>query len=103
MPVSGSAWRPTLARPRRCHPLLHAAPHLLSDIHSALRNIVIGPQGVFEEARVTATHEKDWLDVPARGEGLEFDVLIFFPWDPEKRLFAGERVHFQLGAEPLPR
>ncbi|HEY8235988.1 MAG TPA: nuclear transport factor 2 family protein, partial [Gaiellaceae bacterium] len=34
------------------------------DIHFALTEIVIGPQGVCEEAIVTATHERPWLDVP---------------------------------------
>jgi predicted ester cyclase len=68
------------------------------DIHFDLTNIVIGPQGVFEEAHVTATHRGDWLDLPASGERVEFDVTIFFPWDPERRLFRGERVHFDSGS-----
>jgi hypothetical protein len=63
------------------------------DIHFALTQIVIGPQGVCEEAIVTATHERPWLDVPPSGRRLEFTVVIFFPWDPERRLFLGERVH----------
>jgi hypothetical protein len=63
------------------------------DIHFALTEIVIGPQGVCEEALVTATHERDWLDVPASGRRLEFTVVIFFPWDRRARLFTGERVH----------
>lgn len=63
------------------------------DIRFALTEIVIGPQGVCEEAVVTATHERDWLDVPASGRRLEFLVVIFFPWDDNQRLFAGERIH----------
>ena len=63
------------------------------DIHFSLTEIVIGPQGVCEEARVTATHERDWLDVPATGRRLEFLVVIFFPWDDDQRLFRGERIH----------
>jgi hypothetical protein len=63
------------------------------DIHFALTEIVIGPQGVCEEALVTATHERDWLGRAATGQQLQFTVVIFFPWDAEKRLFAGERVH----------
>ena len=66
------------------------------DIHFELTNIVIGPQGVFEEAHVTGTHRSDWLDLPATGEAVEFDVVILFPWDRERRLFQGERVHFQI-------
>jgi predicted ester cyclase len=74
------------------------------DIHFDLTNIVIGPQGVFEEARVTGTHRGAWLDLPASGERVEFTVLIFFPWDAERELFGGERVHFQLdrGASIAP-
>lgn len=68
------------------------------DIHFALTEIVIGPQGVCEEAVVTATHERAWLDVPPSGRRLEFTVVIFFPWNTERRLFEGERVHvFGLG------
>jgi hypothetical protein len=63
------------------------------DIHFALTEIVIGPQGVCEEAIVTGTHERPWLDVPAAGRQLQFQVVIFFPWDERARLFAGERVH----------
>jgi predicted ester cyclase len=63
------------------------------DIHFALTEIVIGPQGVCEEAIVTATHERPWLDVAPSERRLEFTVVIFFPWDQERRLFSGERVH----------
>jgi predicted ester cyclase len=63
------------------------------DIHFDLQNIVIGPQGVFEEARVTGTHQHDWLNLPATGEPVDFFVLIYFPWVPERRLFRGERVY----------
>jgi ketosteroid isomerase-like protein len=63
------------------------------DIDFRLTDIVVGPQGVCEEARVTATHERDWLDSKASGEAVEFGVVIFFPWDPERRLFRGEKVH----------
>jgi predicted ester cyclase len=62
------------------------------DIDFSLRNIVIGPQGVCEEADVTATHERDWLDRPATGGPVSFRVVIFFPWHPRARKFAGERV-----------
>ena len=63
------------------------------DIDFQLRNITIGPQGVVEEARAVGTHKDDWIGRPATGEAVEFTVLIYFPWDPAKRLFAGERVH----------
>lgn len=66
------------------------------DIVFSLTNIVIGPQGVCEEADVTATHAEDWLDLPASGEHVEFRVAIFFPWDPQVRLFRGEKVYTDL-------
>ncbi|GJQ21606.1 MAG: hypothetical protein HBSIN02_19610 [Bacteroidia bacterium] len=67
------------------------------DIHFVLRNIVIGPQGVFEEARVTATHIGRWLHFPPpSNRPIEFDVLILFPWNPHRKKFTGERVWFNL-------
>jgi steroid delta-isomerase-like uncharacterized protein len=69
------------------------------DIHFALTEIVIGPQGVCEEAIVTGTHARPWIDVPASGRQLEFQVVIFFPWDEDARLFKGERVHVS-GLDP---
>jgi steroid delta-isomerase-like uncharacterized protein len=66
------------------------------DVDFRLTDIVIGPQGVCEEADVTATHERDWLDYPASGERVEFKVVIFFPWDPDAKLFKGEKVHVDL-------
>ena len=70
--------------------LLGAFPDVTFD----LTNIVIGPQGVCEEARLAGTHAADWLEFPATGRRVEFTVVIFFPWDPEARRFRGERVHF---------
>ena len=63
------------------------------DIHFDLTNIVIGPQGVCEEADVTGTHEGAWLGIPPSGERLSWKVVIFFPWDPVERLFRGERIY----------
>jgi predicted ester cyclase len=65
------------------------------DIHFDLQHIVIGPQGVFEEAHVTGTYEENWLDLSsAKGQEVEFDVTIFFPWDAKQKLFSGERITF---------
>jgi steroid delta-isomerase-like uncharacterized protein len=69
--------------------LLSAFP----DIHFDLTDIVIGPQGVYEEADVTGTHQADWLGFPPSGERLGWKVGIFFPWDQDRRLFRGERVY----------
>ena len=63
------------------------------DIHFDLTHIVIGPQGVCEEADVTGTHEAAWLGFPPSRERLNWRVVIFFPWDPDRRLFRGERVY----------
>jgi predicted ester cyclase len=62
------------------------------DIDFQLTDIVIGPQGVCEEADVIGTHEQDWVGYEATGERVEFRV-VFFPWDPEQRLFRGEKVY----------
>jgi predicted ester cyclase len=70
------------------------------DIDFQLTDIVIGPQGVFEEADVTATHEAEWLGIPPTRERLAWKVAILFPWDGERRLFSGERVY--TAGLPLP-
>ena len=69
------------------------------DIDFQLTDIVIGPQGVCEEADVTGTHEQDWVGYEATGERVEFVVVIFFPWDPARKLFTGERVHVISGLQ----
>ena len=71
--------------------LLSAFP----DIHFELTNIVIGPQGVCEEANVTGTHAGAWLGLEPSGARLGWTVVIFFPWDRERRLFSGERVYVE--------
>ncbi len=74
--------------------------HLLTafpDVHFDLQNIVIGPQGVFEEAFVTGTYQSQWLDMPPpAGQHVEFFVTILFPWNPDQQLFSGERIYFFL-------
>lgn len=88
---SGATWHGKEGAARFYRELLTAFP----DIHFDLQHIVIGPQGVFEEARVTATYQAQWLDMPPpEGQAIQFDVLILFPWDPKQRLFKGERVYF---------
>jgi predicted ester cyclase len=68
------------------------------DVHFDLTDIVIGPQGVCEEARVTATHRAEWNGHPPSGERVGWRVVIFFPWDRERRLFAGERIFVDAAA-----
>jgi predicted ester cyclase len=86
---SGHRWEGHEGAARFYTQLLTAFP----DIHFDLTDIVIGPQGVCEEARVTGTHENRWLEYEPTGEHLTWRVVIFFPWDPEKRLFKGEKVY----------
>lgn len=67
-----------------------------------LVDIVIGPQGVFEEARLTGTNLGPWAGVPASGMPVDMHVLILFPWDPVAKRFSGERIWYdptQLRAE----
>jgi hypothetical protein len=66
------------------------------DIHFDLTSIVIGPQGVCEEAEVTATHQARWLTFEPTGERLTWRNAIFFPWDPAARKFTGEVVYTDL-------
>jgi predicted ester cyclase len=86
---SGHRWEGHDGATRFYLQLLTAFP----DIHFDLTDIVIGPQGVCEEARVTGTFESEWVDMAPTGERMTFRVVIFFPWDPERRLFKGEKVY----------
>ena len=86
---TGNRWEGHEGATRFYTELLGAFP----DIHFELTDIVIGPQGVCEEADVTATHRAEWLGVAPSGERLSWKVVIFFPWDREWRLFRGEKVY----------
>lgn len=88
---SGATWHGKAGATQFYQQLLTAFP----DIHFDLQNIVIGPQGVFEEAFVTGTYQSQWLDMPSpTRQRVEFAVTILFPWDARRRLFTGERVYF---------
>ena len=86
---SGHRWEGHEGAARFYTELLTAFP----DIHFDLTDIVIGPQGVCEEARVTGTFRGTWLGERGNGEPLPWSVLIWFPWDPARRLFRGEKVY----------
>jgi hypothetical protein len=64
------------------------------DNRFALAEIVIGPQGVFEAARLTGTNLGPWAGADPSGLPVDLQVLILFPWDPEERRFLGERIWF---------
>ena len=57
-----------------------------------LEEIVVGPQGVFEVARLTGTNLGPWAGARASGLPVDLEVLILFPWDPATNRFAGERI-----------
>ena len=65
------------------------------DIKFELTDIVIGPQGVCEEANVSATHRGPWLGTPPSGKALNFRVVILFSWNVEKQKFSGERIYVE--------
>lgn len=87
--AAGKTWRGHAGATQFYTELLTAFP----DIHFDLTDIVIGPQGVCEEANVTATHRGEWLGVKPTGQGVRFRVVIFFPWDAARGKFAGEKVY----------
>ncbi len=89
LPQAGQSWTGHEGATRFYGELLGAFPDIVFD----LSNIVIGPQGVWEEADVTGTWRQPWLGRPASGQRVEFVVQIFFPWDPAAGLFRGERVY----------
>ena len=89
---TGHRWEGHEGATRFYTELLTAFP----DIHFDLDYIVIGPQGVCEEAIVTATHQGRWLDNEPTGEKLTWRNAIFFPWDPVARKFKGEMVYTDL-------
>jgi predicted ester cyclase len=102
---SGHRWEGHDGARRFYTDLLTAFP----DIRFDLTDIVIGPQGVCEEANVSATQRGQWLGLeapaakpptpsdnlgaPPTGEPLAWKVVIWFPWDPDRRLFRGEKVY----------
>jgi predicted ester cyclase len=92
---NGMTWHSKEGARQFYQQLLTAFP----DIHFDLQHIVIGPQGVCEEAHVTGTYQSQWLDMPPPNhEPIRFDVILLFPWDSKQRLFAGERIYyFNLG------
>ena len=88
IPAWEQRWEGHAGATRFYRELLGAIP----DIHFDLQQIVIGPQGVCEEATVTGTQKGKWLSRAATGSAVEFRVVIFFPWDPRLKTFKGERV-----------
>jgi predicted ester cyclase len=67
------------------------------DVKFDLEEIVIGPQGVFEVARMTGTHQGVWSGLAPTGQSVSMRVMIYFPWNPVAEKFSGERVFFDRG------
>lgn len=67
------------------------------DVKFDLTDIVIGPQGVIEIARLTGTHTGPWAGREPTGQQLSFPIVIHFPWDPTAGKFAGENILFDTG------
>lgn len=88
LPQSGHRWQGHEGAARFYTELIGAFP----DVQFDLQNIVIGPQGVFEEAQVVGTWRGPWLGNQPTGEQLQWRVMILFPWDVHRRRFRGERV-----------
>ena len=86
---TGHRWEGKEGATRFYIELLSAFP----DIDFALTSIVVGPQGVCEEAVVNGTFTTSWLGMKPTGEKMVWRNVIFFPWDPDAQLFTGERVY----------
>jgi predicted ester cyclase len=67
-----------------------------------LTDIVIGPQGVFEAALLTATHRGPFAGLAPSGQRVELPVAIHFPWVPAAGRFAGERIFLDRAALAVP-
>jgi ketosteroid isomerase-like protein len=87
--TTGHRWEGHVGAETFYRQLLTAFP----DIKFSLTDIVIGPQGVCEEAIARATQAEAWLGYMSAGGPIEFKVVIFFPWDEERRLFRGEKIY----------
>ncbi|MHA1992148.1 MAG: ester cyclase [Candidatus Hodarchaeales archaeon] len=92
---TGHSWKGKEGAANFYTELLSAFP----DIDFQLQNIVIGPQGVFQEAIATGTHKGEWLGTQPSGKKLKWVTLIFFPWDSSQKKFKGERMFSTLTEE----
>src|SRR5205823_6976453 len=68
----GARWQGHAGATRFYTELLSAFP----DIHFDLQNIVIGPQGVCEEAKVVGTQKGQWLARAPTNQPVTFRVVI---------------------------
>jgi predicted ester cyclase len=67
-----------------------------------LTDIVIGPQGVFEAAALTATFSAQFAGLQPTGSRVALSIAIHFPWDRLTRRFTGERILVDRGVLAAP-
>ena len=72
------------------------------DNRFALSEIVIGPQGVFEAARLTGTNLGPWAGAPASGLPLDLEVLILVSVGPRGAPLQGRADLVRSGLAPSP-
>ena len=92
MPGTGARWEGHEGATRFYTELLTAFP----DIHFDLDYIVIGPQGVCEEAIVTATHAGSGSTTSPPASGSSGGTRSSSPGIPVARKFKGEMVYTDL-------
>lgn len=63
------------------------------DVRFDLQNIVVGPQGVYQEIALSGTFEADWRHYRAHGQPVTFTILVLYLWDVGEGKFSGERVY----------
>lgn len=71
------------------------------DVKFDLTDIVIGPQGVFEVADMTGTQVGLWAGAEPSGKPVRYPVIIYFPWNPVAKKFAGEKIYYDKSAETI--
>jgi SnoaL-like protein len=55
--------------------------------------LVVGPQGVLDVVNMTATLRQPFAGFSDVGKSVRQEWVIFFPWVPDERRFAGEIVY----------
>jgi steroid delta-isomerase-like uncharacterized protein len=94
IPATGQRWEGHAGARTFYMTFLGAFP----DVRFDLQDIVIGPQGVIEVTRMTGTHRGQWAGQPPSGRQISTLIVIHFPWDPDARKFAGERIYYDTAA-----
>jgi predicted ester cyclase len=93
IPATGERWEGHEGARQFYTAFLKAFP----DAKFHLQDIVIGPQGVFEVAKMTGTQMGVWSGIEPSAKRVELTVIIYFPWNPAAAKFGGERIYFERG------